>query len=236
VNLPPTLHSCIVIIPAYNEAHDIAAVIADVRRACDFPIVLVDDCSDDDTIAQARQAGATVLPLCIRMGAWGAIQTGLRFAKTSGFRCAITVDADGQHPAAAIPALLAPITAGTADVVIGNCTQRGSRPRLLAWRLLRSVSQLAVDDLTSGLRAYNPAAIDLLVEDSATLLEYQDLGVLMLAKANGLRIMEVPVAMRPRLSGLSRVFASWTLVAYYMACTVILGFSKRSLKRAESRD
>jgi len=227
---------CVVIIPAYNEAADIGAVIDEIRHYCDFPIVLVDDCSDDDTRARAQQAGAIVLPLCIRMGAWSAIQTGMRFAHARGFRCAITLDADGQHPAQAIPALLAPILAGTADLVIGNCTDRGSRPRRLAWRLMRRVSKLAVDDLTSGLRAYNAAAIDLLIDDTATLLEYQDLGVLVLARAGGLRIIEVPVAMRLRRSGISRIFSSWTLVAYYMLCTLILGFSKRPLRHTRSRD
>jgi glycosyltransferase involved in cell wall biosynthesis len=227
---------CVIIIPAFNEAADIGAVIAEIKRSCSYPIVVVDDCSDDDTPTRARGAGAIVLPLCLRLGAWSAIQTGLQFAQAEGFRCAITLDADGQHPAAAIPLLLAPIHAGAADLVIGNCTQRGSTPRRLAWQLMRGVSRLAVDDITSGLRAYSTPAIDLLVDDAATLLEYQDLGVLILAQAAGLRIAEVPVMMRQRRSGISRIFASWTLVAYYMVCTLILGFSKRRLRNTKSRD
>ena len=58
-----TLPHCIVIIPAHNESKDIAFVISDIQKHSNFPVVVVDDASSDDTIEKARQAGAVVVPL-----------------------------------------------------------------------------------------------------------------------------------------------------------------------------
>ena len=75
-----SLPRCIVIIPAFNESKDIAHVIADIQKHSNFPVVVVDDASNDDTIIKARQAGAVVVPLAVQLGAWGATQAGLRYA------------------------------------------------------------------------------------------------------------------------------------------------------------
>ena len=67
-----SLRSCIVIIPARNEAKDIAFVIYEIQKYSDFPVVVIDDASTDDTIAKAREAGAVVVPLPLQLGALGA--------------------------------------------------------------------------------------------------------------------------------------------------------------------
>jgi glycosyltransferase involved in cell wall biosynthesis len=224
--IPP---HCIVVIPAYNEAEDIGTVIGELQRHCSFPVVVIDDASSDDTIAVARSAGATVIPLAVQLGAWGATQAGLRYALRKGFAYAITMDADGQHQAESLPALLLPIIAGEAEVVIGACTERGSKLRKIAWKLMRRVSGLRLEDLTSGFRVYDHRAIRRLAGWQATLLEYQDVGVLTTLQASGLRIVDVEVAMLPRRHGISRVVYSWASVAYYMAYTLLLGFTKRGM-------
>lgn len=58
-----------VVIPALNEAASIGGVIASLRSRYAYPVVVVDDCSDDDTANIAAQAGALVLPLAARLGA-----------------------------------------------------------------------------------------------------------------------------------------------------------------------
>ncbi len=68
----------------------------------------------------------------------------------------------------------------------------------------------------------------------ATLLDYQDIGVLLLLQSRGLRITDVDVDMRVRLNGPSRIFRSWLLVAYYMCHTLLLGLTKRKLMRTFS--
>jgi len=224
------LPNCVVIIPAHDEAEDIGSVIADVRSFCGYPIVVVDDASSDGTISAAQAAGAKVIPLAVQLGAWGATQSGLRYALRKGFSHAITMDADGQHQAESLPALLQPIIEGRADVVIGACTQRGSVLRKIAWRLMKRASGLRLEDLTSGFRVYEYRAIRRLAGWQATLLEYQDVGVLTTLQASGLRIVDVEVEMRPRRHGISRVFHSWASVIYYMSYTLLLGFTKRGMR------
>ena len=222
-----SLPRCVVIIPAHNEAEDIAYVIGEIQKHSTFPIVVVDDASTDDTIKKAKQAGALVVPLAVQLGAWGATQTGLRYALKNNYAYAITMDADGQHLAVSLPALLQPIINKEADVTIGSCTRRGSRSRKIAWSLMKRVSGLRLEDLTSGFRVYDRRAIRRLATWQATLLEYQDVGVLAMLQASGIRIKDVEVDMLPRRHGISRVFYSWTSVIYYMSYTLLLSFTKR---------
>lgn len=229
-----SLPDCVVIIPAHNEAEDIGFVIGKLNRCCNYPVVVVDDASTDDTIAVAKSAGATVIPLAVQLGAWGATQTGLRHALRQGYRYAITMDADGQHQAESLPALLRPVVENRADVVIGACTERGSALRKVAWKLMKSFSGLRLDDLTSGFRVYDYRAIRRLAGWQATLLEYQDVGVLTTLQASGLRILDVEVEMLPRRHGISRVFYSWASVIYYMSYTLLLGLTKRGMKHGQA--
>jgi len=211
-----------VLIPAWNEEATIADVVGSLRSLNSSDVIVIDDASTDRTVARAAAAGATVLGLPINLGAWGATQTGIRFALKQGYRRVITMDADGQHLPSAIPELLAPITAGEADVTIGSCTQRGSKARKLAWRFFRGLTGLDIKDLTSGFRAYDLPAMKLLASKNATLLEYQDIGVLLLLIQAGLRIQEIKVPMRFRISGSSKIFSSWFKVAEYLILTLVL--------------
>lgn len=210
----------LIVIPARNEAVTIGQVIGALRAQGWRHVLVVNDQSTDDTAAVARAAGARVISPVLPMGAWGAMQTGIRFAVQEGYRQVVTMDADGQHEPACIPKLLA--AARHAPVVIGAHPQRGSLARRIAWRYFRFITGLAIEDLTSGFRCYNHAACQILADEEATLLEYQDLGVLLLLRQAGLRIVEVPVDMYPRATGPSRIFASWGKVARYMFETTLL--------------
>lgn len=231
---PLSFPGCVVIIPANNEADDVASVIQSVQRYSNFPVVVVDDASTDDTIEVAREAGALVIPLAVQLGAWGAIQAGLRYALANNYTYAITMDADGQHEAASLPDLMQPIMEGEADVTIGACTQRGSVLRRIAWRIMKRISGLSQADLTSGFRVYDRQAIEALASKEATLLEYQDVGVLFLLQVKGIKIKDVEVKMLPRRSGISRIFYSWIAVVHYMGYTLLLSFSKRKMFRPDS--
>ncbi len=214
--------SFLALIPAHNEAATIGLVVGQVRRLWRCPVVVIDDCSTDATAQLAGAAGAIVLPLTLQLGAWGAIQTGLRYALRHGYRVAVTLDADGQHEPASIGDLLQPLSAEQADVVIGAFPERASRARRLAWRYFRLLTGLKLEDITSGFRAYNHAAIAALAAPEASLLDYQDVGVLMILRRQNLRTVEVPVAMQTRAVGASRVFRSWWIVGAYMLQTSLL--------------
>ncbi|MDD2768965.1 MAG: glycosyltransferase [Methylococcus sp.] len=210
----------LVVIPARNEVASIGAVISDLHRAGWQDVLVVNDQSSDDTAMIARGLGAVVLSPVLRLGAWGAMQTGIRYAYRHGFDSVITMDADGQHEVAAIPALRA--ASDRADVVIGACPTRGSSARRMAWAWFRRLAGFSLSDLTSGFRFYNRGAIETLAGEEATLLDYQDVGVLLLLRRQGFRIAEVPVDMNLRQTGKSRIFYSWFAVAFYMAETTLL--------------
>ena len=218
--MAPEKSDVLVVIPAKDEAATIAQVVTDVRAAGWRHVLVVDDHSCDETGALARGAGAQVARPVLPLGAWGGMQLGIRQGLAQGFHAVITMDADGQHEVQELPALLA--CADQADVVIGAHPQRVSPLRKLAWRWFKAISGFEFQDLTSGFRYYNRQAMQVLAGSEATLLDYQDVGVLMLLRHAQLRITEVPVHMNTRLSGHSRIFYSWFSVLRYMAVTTLL--------------
>ena len=218
------------IIPARNEAATVGEIVRRVRAVVGADILVVNDASDDDTSTQARLAGASVIELPYRLGAWGAAQTGLRYAKRNRYATALTLDADGQHHPEELPALLDGWRRSGAHVAIGTYPQRLSAAKRLAWRYFQLLTGIGVQDFTSGLRVYDRHAIRALASRQASLLDYQDLGVLMLLRKKGLKLHEVPTVMSPRRTGGSRVFSSWPMVARYMLHTTVLCFAQFGMR------
>lgn len=223
----------LILIPAHNETETLASVIQEVKRYGQWPILVMDDASTDETIKVAKQSGAMVLPLRIQLGAWGATQAGFRFAVKHGYQSVVTLDADGQHEPKHIQSLLDPLKQGN-DVVIGAFIERGSRARNFAWHYFRTITGLGIEDLTSGFRAYGHRALKALAGPEATLLDYQDLGVLLLCREAGFHIKEVPTPMQERTTGASRVFKSWFVVCKYMAQTTVICLARMSRLKTKS--
>jgi len=220
----------LVVIPAYNEGVNIGVVLESIGREEGFDVVVVDDASVDDTVEVALLHDVTVLPLSIRLGAWGAAQTGIRYGLLAGYDVYMTMDADGQHRSDDLPLLVRELVKNEFDVVIGSCPGRGSIARRTAWWMFRRLSGVKLNDLTSGLKAYSKQAACHLVKADATIFDYQDLGVLLYLLKNKMRISEKDVAMCPRRDGKSRIFDSWLLVVKYMMQTLILCLSMRLSK------
>jgi len=193
-----------IVIPAFNEAESIGAVLDSFPPSVRRHVVVVDDYSTDDTAQIAEDKGCTVLRLPLQLGAWGAIQAGLRFAFKAGYRQVVTMDADGQHQTSQLARLMAFAEKHRANVVIGTCPQRLSTGKKLAWAYFRLLTGLTMEDLTSGFRFYDRAAMQVLVAPVASLLDFQDVGVLLLLKRAGLDIIEVPVDMIQRCNGKSK--------------------------------
>jgi glycosyltransferase involved in cell wall biosynthesis len=109
----------VVVIPALNEERRIAAVIARAKRLAD-QVVVVDDGSTDGTGRIASEEGATVIRHGNNCGPGAATMTGLEAARRLGATIAVTLDADEQHDAHDIPALLQPVLRNEADIVFAN--------------------------------------------------------------------------------------------------------------------
>ncbi|MGE5088242.1 MAG: glycosyltransferase family 2 protein [Candidatus Levyibacteriota bacterium] len=154
-----------VVIPAYNEGPVIADVVEAVRAT--WPnVVVVDDCSGDDTREAARSAGAIVVRHPINLGQGAALQTGIRHALSRGAEYVVTFDADGQHRPEDIAVLLDAQRRSGAAVVIGSRFLGAaenlppSRRALLKLAVLftRLTTGLKVTDAHNGLRLLTRSA------------------------------------------------------------------------------
>jgi glycosyltransferase involved in cell wall biosynthesis len=217
-----------VLMPCFNEAASLPALLSELELQPECDVFVIDDGSRDASRAIVQASNAVLLPLVTNLGAWNAIQTGMRYVRRLGYQQVVTMDADGQHQVAEINRLLAAKRQHpAASVVIGSCPGRGSRMRQIAWRYFRAITGIKIEDFTSGFRYYDAAAIKLLAAKQSTLLDYQDVGVLLNLKAAGLTVVETPVSMSPRRHGKSHIYSSWLAVAYYMVVTSLLAVSKR---------
>ena len=109
------------IVPAFNEASNLVRVVRELHdRTPVVDILVVNDGSTDDTADCCRNLGVGWLSLTERMGVGGAVRAGLRYAVREGYEYVVRVDGDGQHRACDIARLLAPVSRGRLDAVIGS--------------------------------------------------------------------------------------------------------------------
>ncbi|NUS17842.1 MAG: glycosyltransferase family 2 protein [Streptomyces sp.] len=218
----------LVIMPAWNEADGLTAVLAELRAAVPWADVLVvDDGSTDLTAETARAAGALVARLPYNLGVGGAMRTGYRYALDHGYDAAVQVDADGQHDPGYVAALLAALDG--ADLVVGarfagvgDYRVRG--PRRWTMRLLSLVlSALAgtrLTDSTSGFRACNADLIAFFARWYPAEYLGDTVESMVGALRRGYRVCQVPVAMRPRAAGAPSQSAVRALL--YLVRTVLV--------------
>lgn len=108
----------LVLIPAYNEGERVVPVVRGAQTH--LPVLVVDDGSTDGTAVFARDAGADVYLQQPNHGKGAALLAGFAIALKQGYQAVITLDADGQHDPAEIPAFIAAFQSQHADLVIGQ--------------------------------------------------------------------------------------------------------------------
>ncbi len=195
-----------VVIPAYNEAHGIARVIERVRAILpQAEIIVVDDCSQDETAAVAQAAGARVIRHPVNRGNGAAVKTGIRRARGE---VVLLMDADGQMDPQYIPDLLGGIVAGY-DMVVGartRETQGDSIWRRWGNRALDALGSYLVEakvyDLTSGYRAMRRDVIMEFINLLPNRYSYPTTSTLALLKA-GYSVGYTPVTGQRRQGGRS---------------------------------
>ena len=224
---PAKYRKDLVLVPARNEENTVGEVVDSILADNRYEVIVIDDASSDKTAENARQAGARVIHLPFRLGAWGAIQTGMGIALAEGYETAITMDADGQHLASELGRLTETMLKVDADVLIGKCSSRASWYKLMAWQFFGMLTGLNFTDLTSGFRIYNQSAMKLLTTLDATMLDYQDLGVLLILSSQNRIVSEVNVDMSIRSQGKSKIFGSCLKILNYLFHSTILGICKR---------
>lgn len=225
-----SLDDTLIVMPAHNEAESLPALLSELSHQ-GFAVLLVDDVSTDETRSIAHQQGVKVLKMPFQQGAWLATQAGIRYALKRGYKQVITMDADGQHLPDQLARLMNHMLDSDIDVVVGACTKRGNTRRQLAWQFFRKLTGLTLEDLTSGFRLYNLKAMQVLASPQASLLNYQDVALLLLLRQNQCEMQEICVEMESREHGHSRIFHNWTSVFYYLSYTLILSVSKWGFTR-----
>lgn len=156
-----------VVLPAYNAARYLAGVIAAIRATLPVArILVIDDGSSDGTADVARTAGAELATHARNRGKGAALATGFAWALAEGLDWLYTMDADGQHLAAEMPAFLDAAARGAYDVVVGN---RMARTAAMPWLRKRTnlftswvVSRLAgqsIPDSQNGFRLLRVACL-----------------------------------------------------------------------------
>lgn len=199
----------LVTVPAYNEAENLPVVIPEIRAAAPGAhIVVIDDCSRDDSRAVAEAMGLPVVSHPVNLGAGGAIGTGFRYAVERGYAVAVNVDGDCQHDPRYIADVVEPVLTGRSDVSIGSryvasSAYRAPVLRRIGMLLFSGVTSLFVGhpikDTTSGYRAYSLEVMRHFQRDLPH--DFPDAPFLIALARAGFRLVEVPVEMRARERG-----------------------------------
>jgi len=208
----------LVFLPAWNEEENLPAVLEELARELpESDVLVVDDGSQDRTAEIAREHGASVLSFEENRGLRAVIAAGYGYAAEEAYAFCGRVDADGQHPAAELRRLLERVRSGECDVAVGSrfvagdgyppYRYRPSAARAFGTGLLRRAMAFRLGrpfgDATSGMYAANARALPLLAEPYSS--RAPEVESLIRLTSAGLTVHEVPVDMRDRAGGESKL-------------------------------
>jgi len=236
----------LVFIPAWNEEENLPAVLDELHD--DLPqahVLVVDDGSTDGTAEVAKAHGAEVLSFGENRGLQEGIAAGYAFADENEYEFVGRVDADGQHPVEELARLLEIVREGQADVAVGSrfATADGydayryepSPSRRLGTSVLRRAMRAALGrpfhDVTSGMYAANRQAMPALGKPYSS--GAPEVESLLRLREAGLHVVEVPVHMRDRASGESKLRGGKAvrLVLTVVSTLLVYGLWRRHRRR-----
>lgn len=209
----------LLILPAYNEEKNIKKTVESIIKYVDeypeFEIdyIVINDGSSDSTANVCQQYNIKHINLIQNLGIGGAVQTGYIYAKLNDYDIAVQFDGDGQHDIHSLKTVIDPILENTADFVIGSRFIEGTSEFKSTWMrrvginclsfLIQILTFKKVYDPTSGFRAANKKAINLLAEDYP--IDYPEPESIVTLLKNGLSLSEVQVNMFEREGGVSSI-------------------------------
>ena len=232
--------STLVFLPAWNEAENLPAVLDELKLVLpEADLLVVDDGSIDATADVARAGGAEVVSFGQNRGLPAGIAAGYAYALQHGYDLCGRVDADGQHPVMELQRLLERVAEGECDVAVGSRFASGegfapyrykpSAPRRLGTALLRRSMRIVLRrpflDATSGMYAVNARALPVLAQAYSTAAPEVE-ALLRLAEA-GLRVDEVPVEMRERAGGESKLRGKKSLLVVLTVIGTLFAYVRR---------
>jgi len=187
--------SCV--IPAYNESQNIIRVIDKVKPLVD-EIIVVDDCSKDNTYELAKSKGVIALRHPINRGQGAALQTGDEYALLNGADIIVHFDADDQFKAEEISSLTEPIIRQEADAVFGSrflgYANFPFTKRVIIMPLARIINRffgIKLSDPQSGFRALNRSTLEKIKIENRGMAHCSE--ILYKTIHSGARVTEVPI-------------------------------------------
>lgn len=241
-----TRSDTLVFVPAWNEEAALPAVLEELGRELpEADVLVVDDGSTDRTAEIASLGGAQVFSFGENRGLRAAIAAGYGYAAEQGYAYCGRVDADGQHPVAELRRLLELVRSGACDVAIGSRFAPGDGfagdryeptvARKLGTDLLRKSMGVVLDrefhDATSGMYAANAAALPVLARPYSS--GAPEVEAVLRLHEEGLRVEEVPVDMRERASGESKLQGKKAIVLVLTVIGTLI--TAEFLRRRRSR-
>ncbi len=201
-----------VLVPAYNEAENIAYVLDRIpEEVCGVgtAVLVVDDGSRDRTGEVAAEHGAAVARHVINRGGGAALRTGYRLMVDSGADIVVTIDADGQHLPSEMPRLVEPVLSGEFDLAHGSrvlgYADEGPVTREMGIvffnRVVSLITRTHVTDCSNGYRAVRASVLPQLVLRQE---QFHTSEFMIEAIKRGIPATEVPVTVVKRLSGHSK--------------------------------
>lgn len=211
----------LIVVPTFNEADNVAQLVAAVQTTLPSAhVLIVDDASADGTgaiaqrIADAR-GDVHVLHRPAKLGLGSAYVAGFAWGLGRGYQRFFEMDADFSHDPKYLPAFVAGLDAG-ADVVVGSRNIAGGTVR--GWGPLRHliskggslyarlVLATPVRDMTTGFKAYTRRALELIAVDEVLSNGYAfQIETTYRAIRRGLRVVEIPIVFVDRRQGRSKM-------------------------------
>ena len=201
-------HKVIAVLPAYNAQTTLAATIADFPPGCVDEILLVDDCSKDDTVKIARDMGLTVIVHDRNTGYGGNQKTCYRYCLDRGADIVVMIHPDYQYDARVIPHAVGFIELGICDVVLGNRV-RSRREALKCgmpwWKYICNRGLTAFENFLlgqnlgefhSGFRVYRRSVLETIPFERNSNDFVFDTQFLVQAVRFGFRLGDIPVPVR----------------------------------------
>ncbi len=224
------------VIPAYNEEQNILKVIDEIKKEFkSAKIIVVNDASKDNTSKIVLEKNVTCISHAFNMGYAMALQTGIKYAKSKGYKRVVQFDADGQHIATEARKLINKLEETKADIVIGSrFLEKDSYKQTFFRRvgtsifssLIKLFCKKKISDPTSGFQCLGEKAIERF-STFGKYPEFPDANLIIELLYSGFKIEEVPVKMRLREFGESMHSGILKPIKYmisilYTICIIIL--------------
>ncbi len=196
-----------VVMPAYNAAKTLKITLSDVPRDLVNEVILVDDCSTDNTIEEAKNLGIQVVQHTQNTGYGGNQKTCYKTALEQGADIIVMVHPDYQYDPTAIPALIEPIKAGRADAVFGSRMMKGGALKggMPLWKHNANILLTAFENVVlktylteyhSGFRAYSAELLRNINFEANSNNFVFDTEIIVQTLLKGFRIEEIPIKTR----------------------------------------